>query len=453
MSLNSGLDRRAFLRNAGMTALVGAVGSGTAAGAVAAGAAVQLEHSQFDFDTVYDRIGTDCSKWDAQIARYGRDNIEVPMGTADQDFRIAPVITSALRQRIGHENYGYLTIPSSYVESIVNWNKRRYGFEINPDLLLHSDGVHPAIISTLRAFCPPGSKVLVQPPVYSGFYTDIRVVGCQASESPMTLVDGRYAMDFDDLERRIDHDTHALILCNPQNPTGNVWSREDLMRLGDICTRRRVVVLSDEIHCDVVSRGTTYTPYATLEDEAIVRNSITYKSASKSFNLSAMKVAYMFSSNPDYIGRIKGAGQHRQAINTLGVIAAQAAYDHAEEWQNQVVDYLDGTLDYVESFVNSNMPLVKVVKPQGTYLAWLDVSEVVDRIGAKSTAAEASDAEGQVTPETIVQRYLVEHAHVLLNTGSAYGYGGAGHMRMNTATSRTLVALALNNMARALERV
>ena len=436
-----------------MTAFAGAVGTGPALEAAVAGTTAQPQSSRFDFDTVYDRIGTDCNKWDRQIATYGRDKIEVPMGTADQDFRIAPVITRALRQRIGHENYGYLTIPSSYVKSIVNWNKRRHGFEINPDLLLHSDGVHPAIISSLRAFCSPGSKVLVQAPVYSGFYTDIRVVGCQASESPMTLVNGRYAMDFDDLERRIDHDTHALILCNPQNPTGNVWSREDLMRLGDICTRRRVVVLSDEIHCDFVSRGTTYTPYATLEDEAIVRNSITYKSASKSFNLSAMKVAYMFSSNPDYIGRIKGAGQHRQGINTLGVIAAQAAYDHAEEWQNQVVDYLDGTLDYVESFVNSNMPFVKVVKPQGTYLAWLDVSEVVDRIGAKRTAAEASDVEGHVTPETIVQRYLVEHAHVLLNTGSSYGYGGAGHMRMNTATSRTLVELALTNMARALERV
>ena len=375
------------------------------------------------------------------------------MGTADQDFRIAPVITRALQRRIEHEHYGYLTIPASYVESIVNWNKRRHGFEIDPDLLLHSDGVHPAIISTLRAFCPPGSKVLVQAPVYNGFYTDIRVVGCQASESPMTLVNGRYAMNFDDLERRIDHDTHALILCNPQNPTGNVWSREDLMRLGDICTRRRVVVLSDEIHCDFVNRANTYTPYATLEDEAIVRNSITYKSASKSFNLSAMKVAYMFSTNADYIARIKRTGQHRQGINTLGVVAAQAAYDDGEEWQKQVVDYLDGTLDYVESFVNANMPLVKVVKPQGTYLAWLDVSEVVDRIGAKQTAADASDREGQVTPETIVQRYLVEHAHVLLNTGSSYGVGGAGHMRMNIATSRQLVALALTNMAQALAQV
>ena len=375
------------------------------------------------------------------------------MGTADQDFRIAPVITSALRERIGHENYGYLTIPSSYIESIVDWNERRHGFEIDPDLLLHSDGVHPALISTLRAFCPPGSKVLVQAPVYDGFYSDIRIAGCKAEESPMTLVNGHYAMDFDDLERRIDHDTHALLLCNPQNPTGNVWSREDLLRLGDICTRRRVVVLSDEIHCDFVSRANTYTLYATLEDAAIVRNSISFKSASKSFNLSAMKVAYMFSTNADYIARIKGAGQHRQGINMLGVVAAQAAYDHGEEWQRQVVNYLDGTLDYVKSFVNANMPLVKVVKPQGTYLAWLDVGDVVDRIGAKRTAAEASDGEGQVTPETVVQRFFVEHAHVLLNTGSSYGVGGAGHMRMNTATSRTLVELALTNMARALEQV
>ena len=458
MSLNIGLDRRAFLKSAGMTVLAGAGGAGTASEAAAAGATVRpvrLQRSQFDFDTVYDRIGTDCSKWDRQIAIYGRDNIEVPMGVADQDFKIAPVITRALQERIGHENYGYLTIPSSYVESIVNWNKRRHGFEIDPDLLLHSDGVHPAIISTLRAFCPPGSKVLVQTPVYSGFYTDIRTVGCEASESPMTLVNGRYAMDFDDLEGRIDHDTHALILCNPQNPTGNVWSREDLMRLGDICTRRRVVVLSDEIHCDFASRGHSYTPYATLENEAIVRNSITYKSASKSFNLSAMKVAYMFSSNPDYIARIRGAGQHRQGINTLGVVAAQAAYDHGEEWQTQVAAYIDGTLDYVESFIGSNLPLVKLVKPQGTYLTWLDVSGVVDAIGAQKTAADTNrntDAsESQVTPETIVQRYLVEHAHVLLNTGSAYGYGGAGRMRMNTATSRKLVELALTNMARALE--
>ena len=451
MAEKNRLDRRAFLRNAGIGVLASAVGSHTA---VEAGVPplVLPQDAGYDFDTVYDRIGTDCSKWDAQIARYG--HIDVGMGTADQDFKIAPPITQALRERVAHENYGYLTIPSSYVESIVDWNRRRYGLEIDPTLLMHSDGVHPAIISTLRAFCPKGTKVLVQPPVYSGFYTDIRIVGCIAEESPLTLVNGRYAIDFDDLERRIDHDTHALLLCNPQNPTGNSWSRDDLMTLGEICARRRVVVLADEIHCDFATRGNTHTPFATLGDETIVRNSISFKSTSKSFNLSAMKCAYMFSTNADHMARVENVGQHRQSINTLGVVAAETAYSECDGWLDEVVSYIDGTMDEVETFVNSRMPLVSFVKPEGTYLAWLDCRELVDAIGAKETAAETNRAgDAEVTPETVLQRYLVDHAKVHMNPGSSYGYGGAGQMRMNIATSRQLVRLALTNMAEALSRV
>jgi cystathionine beta-lyase len=341
-----------------------------------------------------------------------------------------------------------MTLPESYLESIVNWNRRRYSLEIDPDTVLHATGVHPAIISTLRAFCPPGSKVLLQTPSYNGFYTDIRVVGVVAEESPLRLVNGRYGMDFEDLERRIDHDTHALILCNPQNPTGNVWSRSDLTTLSEICTRRRVVVLADEIHCDFVTRGHTYIPYASLDDEAIVRNSITYKSVSKSFNLSAMKCAYLFSTNPDYLARIRGAGQHQQSMNTLGVIAAQTAYNECEDWLDQLIAYIDGTHELVESMVRSTVPQVGVVKPEGTYLAWLDVSDALDRIDAEDTAA----ASEQTTPETVLQRYLVEHANIHINPGSSYGLGGSGHMRMNIATSRQLVELALGNMAAALAR-
>ena len=445
MSQRSRLDRRTFLRSAGLTAFAGAVGTAVPVPAQGGGG-VQPQGGLYDFDTIYDRVGTDSSKWDAQIARYGREHIDVGMGTADQDFRIAPAITRALVKRIAHENYGYLTIPPSYRESIVNWNKRRYGLDIDPQTILHSSGVHPAIISTLRAFSPKGSKVLIQTPVYNGFYTDIRVVGAVAEESPLRLVNGRYAMDFEDLERRIDHDTHALILCNPQNPTGNVWSRADLMTLGEICTRRRVVVLADEIHCDFVTRGHTYTPYATLDDEAIVRNSITYKSVSKSFNLSAMRCAYLFSTNPDYLDRIRGAGQHRQPMNTLGIIAAETAYSECDDWLDQLVAYIDGTHELVESFVRSNLPQVRVVKPEGTYLSWLDVSGALDTIGDEDTAA-ASD---RATPETVLQRYLVERAHIHINPGSSYGLGGSGHMRMNIATSRQLVELALHNMAAAL---
>ena len=335
MSVLNPLDRRAFLRSTGMTAVAGAVGT-TVPLAAGVGSLSQGQGDRYDFDTIYSRIGTDSSKWDAQIARYGRDKIEVGMGTADQDFRIAPAITRALRERIGHENYGYLSIPASYKESIVDWNKRRYGLDIDPDTIRHAPGVHSGIISTLRAFCPPGSKVIMQTPGYNGFYTDIRVVGCVAEESPLRLVNGRYQMDFEDLERRIDHDTHAFILCNPHNPTGNVWSRDDLMTLGEICNRRRVVVLADEIHCDFVTKGHRYTPFASLDDEAIVRNSVTYKSVSKSFNLSMMKCAYQFSTNPDYLERIEGAGQHRQAMNTLGIIAAEAAYNECEDWLDQL---------------------------------------------------------------------------------------------------------------------
>ena len=275
-------------------------------------------------------------------------------------------------------------------------------------------------------------------------------------ENHHKLVDGRYVMDFEDLERCIDHDTHALMLCNPQNPTGNVWSREDLMTLGEICTRRRVVVLSDEVHCDFIAKGNTFTPFSALDNEKIVRNSITYQTTSKNFSLPAMKVAYMFSNNADYIEKVKATG-HRQSLNTLGIVAAQAAYDECEDWLNQVVAYIDDTMDYVESFIGSSMPLVKFVKPQGTYLGWLDVSEVVDRIGAKETAAEENkkleEGAQPVTPEIVVQRFFVEKAKVLLNAGSSYGYGGAGRMRMNLATSRKLVELALNNMASALQKI
>ena len=456
MLQNEGMNRRRFLKNAAMTALVGAAGGGTSLAIAADGEKNESEDVKYDFDEVYDRVGTDCIKWDAQIEKYGKENIEVPMGIADMDFRVAPAITKALMARVQHENWGYLDMPPAYVESIIRWNKRHHDIDINPDLLLHSDGVHPALLSSLKAFCPPGSKVIVQAPTYSGFFTDIRIIGCQEVENHHKLVDGRYVMDFEDLERCIDHDTHALMLCNPQNPTGNVWSREDLMTLGEICTRRRVVVLSDEVHCDFIAKGNTFTAFSSLDNEEIVRNSITFTSTSKAFSLAAMKVAYMFSTNADYIDKVKATG-HRQSLNTLGVVAAQTAFDECEDWLNQVVTYIDGTMDYVESFIGSSMPLVKFVKPQGTYVAWLDVSEVVERIGAKETAAEENKnqdpASRPVTPEIIVQRFFVEKAKVHLNPGSSYGYGGAGRMRMNLATSRKLVELALNNMASALQKI
>jgi cystathionine beta-lyase len=423
------VDRRAFLKNAGLTALAGTVGRGASAAPVA-----EPPPTPYDFDTIYSRIGSDCVKWDRQLRNHGRDSIAVGMGIADMDFRTAPAITKALLQRMQHENWGYLDMPRWYIDSIVNWNNRRYGVEVNPDLLLHSNGVHHGLIAALRAYSPPGTKVLLQPPVYDAFYTDISLVGCTAEENPLKLANGRYTMDFEDLERRISPDTRTLILCNPHNPTGNCWSREDLTTLGEICARRGVTVLADEIHCDFVMKGNTYTPFSSLGNETIVRNSVTFKSASKSFNLAATKCAYLYSANPDHI-------------------ACRAAYDESADWLDQVVSYIDGTMDFVERFIAARLPLVGFDKPQGTYLAWIDVSQVVDRIGARQMAASANakDPAAKATPETMVERYFISKAKVQMNPGSNYGAGGAGRMRVNLATSRKLVELALTNLADALK--
>jgi cystathionine beta-lyase len=449
MSQNAGLNRRAFLKNAGMTALVGAVRPGASLIA-APGTSFAPSDSRYDFDAVFNRVGTDCVKWDQQIRTYGKDNIAVGMGIADMDFRAAPCVTKALRERMRHENWGYLDTPRSYIDAIVNWNRTRYGIDINPDSLVLTNGVHSGLIAALKTFSRPGSKVLMMTPVYDGFYSDLDFCQLKAEESLMNVVHGRYSVDFDDLERRVSHDTNTLILCNPHNPTGNCWSAEDLTRIGEICLRRRVVVLADEIHCDFVTKGNTYTPFASLPQKDIVRNSITFKAASKSFSLSAMKAAWFFSENPDYVARVK-ANNHVD-LNTLGMVANRAALTEGGDWLDHVVAYIDGNHDFVESFVKARIPFIRFVKPQGTYLAWLDVSDVIDRIGAKQQAAEASKQSGiAVTPETIVQRYFIEKAKVHMSAGSAYGYGGAGHMRMNTATSRKTLELALTNLANALE--
>jgi len=448
-------DRRSFLRQAGMT-----IATALTAGSVEASPLQSLSGgnapgTRFDFDTLPSRIGTDSTKWDQQIKLYGRDHVDVGMGIADMDFAPAPCITRAMMDRIQRDNWGYMTMPDSHVESIVAWNKRRYGLDIDPKAVVHSPAVHPAIIATLRAFSPPGTRVLMPCPSYSGFYSDIRTVGCKPADVPFKMQDGRYVMDLEGLERTISQDTHSLILCNPQNPTGNVWSKDDLMAVGEICLRRRVVVLADEIHCDFVHAGNKYTPFATLPNEAVVRNSVTFKSASKSFNLVGTKCAYFFSTNPEYLARIRA--WHREEITTLGVVAHRAAYTEGDGWLDQLRTYIDGNMTFVADYAAKNIPLVRMVKPQGTYLAWLDVSAVVDKVGARAAAEQQNrqrdPALSPLTPSHVMEKWFVEHARVQLNPGGGFGTGGAERMRMNCGTSRKMLERALGNLASAMRAV
>ena len=447
MSQHHRLDCRAFLKSAGVTAVASAVGAKSASATPATNVPYTPLSQTYDFDEVYDRVGTNCSKWDNAIAAFG-DDIEVAMGIADMDFRAAPCVTRALAERGTHENWGYLRRPESYRQAILDWNKRRYDLEIDRNTLVWCTGVHAGIIAALQTFAPPGSRVLLTTPAYNGFYSDLRFTRTVPEDSPMTLVDGHYSIDFDDFELRARR-ANAFILCNPQNPTGNAWSAQDLTRMGEICLEHRVVMLVDEIHCDFIRSEENYVPFASLPDREIVDNSITFKSASKSFSLSGLKVAWYFSTNRDYLERVRA--NTRGSLNTLGLVASHAALTEGDDWLDELRLYIDGNHDFAEAYIRENIPLVKYTKAQGTYLAWLDVSEVIEGIGAERTAAEERASSGtQVTAEGVVQRWLAENARVYLNSGTSYGTGGAGHMRMNLATSRRLVERALENMASAL---
>jgi cystathionine beta-lyase len=456
MSQPNGLNRRAFLRNAGSIALAGAAAGSRSPLAASAPAEVFQSSSNgtFDFDTIYNRFGTDSTKFDQQINRYGKDSVQVGMGIADIDFRAAPAITSALNARIKHENWGYLDMDvwtPKMQQAVAAWNKRRYGVTIDPSAIVLANGVHPALVAAIRTFSPKGTRVLLNAPVYNGFYSDLVSTETKPEDSPMKFVNGKFEMDFEDFERRIGIDTHSFILCNPQNPTGNCWSPEDLLRIGEICLKHRVVVFADEIHCDWVSKGQKYTPFASLANKAVVDNSITFKAASKSFGLAAHKIAWFYSTNPDLIARVKP--NHRADLNTLGLVANHAALTEGEEWLHQANEYVSNTHDFVVNFVADKIPMLKVHRAQGTYLTWLDVSAVADRINARKLADDYNRTKpvtaGSLTPEQMVERFFVKTARVHLNQGAGYGTGGANHMRMNIGTSRKLVELALNNMAAA----
>lgn len=453
------LNRRRFLHGAGIAGLAG-VGGLAASSHVSANApgpgktpSPYLVDGRYDFDTPYGRLGTDCTKWDYQIELFGR-NVQVGMGIADLDFRAAPCITEALQARMQHENWGYLNRQLGYAslkEAISDWNAGRHGVSVDPATIEIASGVHPGLIACITTFSPPGSRVLLMTPTYEGFYSDLTFTNTLANESELVFENGRYHIDWDDLEARMTPDTHTMLLCNPQNPTGNVWSEADLLRIGELCLKHDVVVIADEIHADFVRPGQHYTPFAGLPDRAIVNNSITCKAITKTFNLPASKNAYWFSTNPVYLERVKK--NHRADINTLGVIANEAAYRLGADWLDQLLVYIDGNHAFVESYLKANLPQVTCTKAEGTFLSWLHFGEIMDAVGVVEKSAATQNSDTPMTETQIFEAWLAETAGVQLNDGEAYGKGSRRCMRMNIGTSRQLIRLAIDNMAEAISKV
>ena len=451
MPQNTGLNRRNFLKGAGMTAVAGAVGAGSA-GTAAADGMPYLVDGKYDFDTPYNRFGTDCVKWDSQISAFG-DKVKIGMGIADTDFRAAPCIGEAMAERMKHENWGYLSgeAMASFRETIAEWNQDRYGLEVDPNTIVVATGVHPGLVAAMKTYSPPMSKILMMTPTYNGFYSDVKNTQTIKNESEMVFENGKYSIDWDDFEARMTADTQTLLLCNPQNPTGNVWSEEDLLRIGELCLKHQVVVLADEIHADFVRPGHKFTPFASLPDKDIVNNSLSFRAITKTFSMPASKNAYWFSTNKVMLERVKR--NHQAGINTLGVVANEAAYKQGKEWLKQLLVYIDGNHTYVENFLKKNLPEVGYTRAEGTFLSWLHFDGIMEEIGVVEKSAASQMTDTPMSETQVFEKWLVDNSGVQLNDGEGYGKGSKRCMRMNIGCSRQVLDMALTGMAEAIRKI
>jgi cystathionine beta-lyase len=466
--LQIGHDRRAFLIRSGVLAMAPLAASIAACG----GAEAPKPSATFDFDTPLDRIGSDSVKWDMPIRQYEMTKIIAGLGVADMDFRCAPAITDALQKRVSFPNWGYNLLDFDlftgsaadrpFVKAVIDWNRRRHGIDnIDPKLLGVSPGVIPGINYALKAFAPEGSKVLMVTPSYVGFYFAIGFTKTVAEESLMKQVNGRYEIDWDDFERRMTPDVKVSILCNPHNPAGRVWTRDELVRYGELCKKHNIIVLSDEIHCDFVNDGHTYVPFSTLPKE-LADNAIIFKSGSKSFSLASQKCAWFYSTNPRLF-EATNANAFPVVSNTA-FVAEQAALSGGEDWLRQCVAYVNANHHYAHTYIKENIPLIEIgQEPEGTYLVWLDVSKVADKINAKQLAAEANKKpQGldlftkkpiAVTQADILSDWFAKNTSVFLESGSGFGLGGENHLRMNVATTRATLKAALDSLSDALKKL
>ncbi len=376
---------------------------------------------KYNFDEIVGRRNTNSYKWDSAA-----DADVLPLWVADMDFRTAPAIVEALRQRVEHGIYGYTRVPDAYYEAVINWFARRHGWEIQRDWIIYTTGVVPALSAIIKALTQPGDAVLVQTPVYNCFFSSIRNNGCQTTTSPLVYKDQTYTIDYDDLERKAaDPKTKLLLLCNPHNPAGRVWTRDELVRIGDICLRNGVRVIADEIHCELTFPGHTYTPFASISEE-FLQHSVTCISASKSFNIAGLQIANIVCADAQVRTQIDRAVNDNEVcdVNPFGVLAAIAAYNEGEEWLTQLTDYLQQNYRYMADFCKAHLPEFPINVLEGTYLVWMDCRALH-------------------TPSETLEQQLTGKAKLWLNTGTMYGAQGEGFMRWNIACPRALLAEGL----------
>lgn len=388
---------------------------------------------KYNFDEIIDRRNTDCIKYDALQEFYATDDV-LPMWIADMDFKSPPCVVEALRRRVEHEVYGYSVINKQWKPAIVHWMARRHSWQVQESEIGFVGGIVPALAFVLEAFTEVGDKVLMQPPVYHPYNFVTRDLKREVVTNPLHLIDGKYCIDFDDFERKASQ-CKVFFLCNPHNPGGRVWSAEELMMMARICARHNVLVVSDEIHSDMPLRGYKHKPFASVCDEA-AQNCITFMAASKTFNIAGLKSSFHIISNPDIRKHFARFLRHRE-LDTAHLFATEAvaaAYNEGEEWLEEMLQYVEANIDYMQAYIKEHMPRLDMIRPQASYLVFLDARGL------------------QLTDEQLAQ-FFTHKARVAVNPGILFGEGGSGFVRMNLGCPRATLQQALERIKEAYDKL
>jgi cystathionine beta-lyase len=385
---------------------------------------------KYDFDRVIDRRGTDSVKWAVNEKRFGSRDV-ISAWVADMDFEAPPPVVQAIRARAEHGIFGYPIRPPGYYDALANWTRKRYGWEIQTEWATHSPGVVTGLCIAVHAYTQPGDKIIIQPPVYPPFFSVVRNNGRQLVFNPLKFADGTFRMDLENLEKQIDARTKMLILCSPHNPVGRVWTRDELSQLGELCLRKNILIVSDEIHCDLILRGYAHVPLARLSD-ALAQNTITTLAPSKTFNIPGLYAAVAIIPNPRLRAQFDTARENLglEGANIFGMVALPAAYRTGEEWLEQLLDYLQGNLEFLLTYFEKHIPAIKPIRPEGTYLAWLD-------------------CRGMGLDDAALKEWMLKRARVAMNEGHTFGEPGRGFLRLNFGCPRATLEEALQRIEKA----
>ncbi|MCK5171503.1 MAG: PatB family C-S lyase [Bacteroidales bacterium] len=388
---------------------------------------------KYNFDEIINRENTASVKYDLRKDIFEKEDV-IPMWVADMDFKTPDFIIKAIKDRANHEVLGYSFRPESYFLSIVNWLKRRHNWEISKDWISFSPGIVPAVNMAILAFTEPNDKIIIQPPVYFPFFSAIKNNNRVIVENPLKFKNGRYFFDLNDLEKKVA-DAKMLILSNPHNPGGSVWTKDELKSLGEMCVKKNVLIMSDEIHADLVFKDFKFTPLASVSKE-IADSTVTFIAPSKTFNMAALATSSVITSNNELKEKYDKVldAIHMGLGNVFGTVASEAAYKYGDEWLDQLIDYLSENLDFAQDFLNEKIPQIKMIRPEGTYLVWLDCSEL--------------NLKGKDLKE-----FMIKDAGLGFNDGRMFGTGGEGYMRMNIACPKQTLLDALILLEKAVNKL